>query len=131
MTRPLCFVLMPFGQQPTASGFVVNFYVVYRDLIAPAISDADMDPFARPIRRSPATSLLILGSIVCAVASAPSSAFSASSGFTPPRLAANTLAICSPTVRSKLAAALALAVDRVRTSATRANRKSALPLAKA
>ena len=44
MTRPLCFVLMPPGQKPTASGFVVNFDAGYRDLIAPAISDAGMDP---------------------------------------------------------------------------------------
>jgi tetratricopeptide (TPR) repeat protein len=44
MARPLCFVLMPFGQKPTASGFVVDFDAVYRDLIAPAIDDAGMDP---------------------------------------------------------------------------------------
>jgi hypothetical protein len=42
--QPLCFVLMPFGQKPAASGVVVNFDAVYRDLIAPAISDAGLEP---------------------------------------------------------------------------------------
>lgn len=43
---PLCFVLMPFGQKPDATGSVVDFDAVYRDLIAPAIEAADL----RPIR---------------------------------------------------------------------------------
>src|SRR5206468_5232757 len=42
--RPLCFVLMPFGQKPDAAGSVIDFDGVYRDLIAPAIAKADMDP---------------------------------------------------------------------------------------
>jgi hypothetical protein len=35
---------MPFGQKPTASGKVVDFDVVYHDLIAPAIKAADLEP---------------------------------------------------------------------------------------
>ena len=38
---PLCFVHMPFGQKPDASGATVDFDAVYRDLIAPAIEAAD------------------------------------------------------------------------------------------
>ena len=37
MTRPLCFVLMPFGKKPDAAGCLVDFDAVYHDLIAPAI----------------------------------------------------------------------------------------------
>jgi len=44
MARPLCFVLMPFGKKPAAGGTVIDFDAVYRDLIAPAISDAELDP---------------------------------------------------------------------------------------
>ena len=44
MNRPLCFVLMPFGKKPDASGVVVDFDAVYQDLIVPAIAMADMDP---------------------------------------------------------------------------------------
>src|SRR3712207_2588858 len=44
MTRPLCFVLMPFGQKPDASGSMVDFDAVYRDLIVPAIAQAEMQP---------------------------------------------------------------------------------------
>lgn len=44
MTRPLCFVLMPFGAKPDGTGQPVDFDAVYRDLIAPAISDAGMEP---------------------------------------------------------------------------------------
>ena len=44
MNRPLCFVLMPFGKKPDASGVVIDFDAVYQDLIAPAIAMADMDP---------------------------------------------------------------------------------------
>ena len=44
MNRPLCFVLMPFGKKPNASGIVVDFESVYEDLIAPAVSMANMDP---------------------------------------------------------------------------------------
>jgi tetratricopeptide (TPR) repeat protein len=44
MPPPLCFVLMPFGKKPDASGALVDFDAVYRDLIAPAIADAELDP---------------------------------------------------------------------------------------
>ena len=44
MTRPLCFVLMPFGTKPDGTGMPVDFDAVYRDLIAPAIADAGMEP---------------------------------------------------------------------------------------
>jgi tetratricopeptide (TPR) repeat protein len=42
--RPLCFVMMPFGQKPDSTGKMVNFDSLYRDLIAPAIEEADMKP---------------------------------------------------------------------------------------
>lgn len=42
--RPLCFVLMPFGRKPVSSGFVVDFDVVYADLIAPGIEAAGLQP---------------------------------------------------------------------------------------
>jgi hypothetical protein len=42
--RPLCFVLMPFGRKPDAAGRTVDFDSVFRDLIAPAIARAEMDP---------------------------------------------------------------------------------------
>jgi tetratricopeptide (TPR) repeat protein len=44
MTKPLCFVLMPFGKKPDAAGAVVDFDAVYKNLIAPAITDAGMEP---------------------------------------------------------------------------------------
>jgi tetratricopeptide (TPR) repeat protein len=44
MPKPLCFVLMPFGQKPDAAGAIVDFDAVYRELIAPAIKEAGMDP---------------------------------------------------------------------------------------
>ncbi len=44
MNRPLCFVLMPFGSKPDGTGQLVDFDAVYRDLIAPAITDAGMEP---------------------------------------------------------------------------------------
>ena len=43
MSRPLCFVLMPFGKKPDAAGLTVDFDAVYRDLIAPAIDAAGLD----------------------------------------------------------------------------------------
>jgi hypothetical protein len=42
--RPLCFVLMPFGQKPDASGTIVNFDAIYGCVIKPAIQDAEMEP---------------------------------------------------------------------------------------
>ena len=44
MSQPLCFVLMPFGEKPDATGLKINFDAVYRDLIAPAIGAAKLDP---------------------------------------------------------------------------------------
>jgi hypothetical protein len=44
MPGQLCFVLMPFGQKPDAGGAVIDFDAVYRDVIAPAIRDAAMEP---------------------------------------------------------------------------------------
>lgn len=41
---PLCFVLMPFGQKTDAAGATIDFDAVYRDVIAPAIADAGMEP---------------------------------------------------------------------------------------
>src|ERR687887_1504947 len=44
MTRPLCFVLMPFGQKPSPSGKLIDFDAVYQELIAPAIAVARLEP---------------------------------------------------------------------------------------
>jgi tetratricopeptide (TPR) repeat protein len=44
MTRPLCFVLMPFGQKPSPSGRLIDFDAVYQELIAPAIGEAKLEP---------------------------------------------------------------------------------------
>lgn len=44
MPRPLCFVLMPFGKKPGAAGAMIDFDAVYRDLIAPAIEEAELEP---------------------------------------------------------------------------------------
>jgi tetratricopeptide (TPR) repeat protein len=44
MNKPLCFVLMPFGKKPDAAGVVIDFDAVYKNLIAPAIEDAGMEP---------------------------------------------------------------------------------------
>ena len=44
MTRPFCFVLMPFGKQPNAAGSEIDFDAVYSNLIAPAIEEADLEP---------------------------------------------------------------------------------------
>jgi len=42
--KPLCFVLMPFGQKPDGSGGSVDFDAVYAELIAPAVAEAELDP---------------------------------------------------------------------------------------
>jgi tetratricopeptide (TPR) repeat protein len=42
--KPLCFVLMPFGQKPTGSGRSIDFDAVYHQLIRPAIEQAGMEP---------------------------------------------------------------------------------------
>jgi tetratricopeptide (TPR) repeat protein len=44
MNRPLCFVLMPFGKKPDAAGMQIDFDAVYREIIRPAIEDAEMEP---------------------------------------------------------------------------------------
>ncbi|WP_374482183.1 TRAFs-binding domain-containing protein [Zoogloea sp.] len=44
MTRPLCFVLMPFGKKTLASGQVVDFDAIYGRLIQPGIAAAGMEP---------------------------------------------------------------------------------------
>jgi tetratricopeptide (TPR) repeat protein len=42
--KPLCFVLMPFGRKQDSTGRVVDFDAVYREIIAPAVTAADLDP---------------------------------------------------------------------------------------
>jgi hypothetical protein len=44
LQRPLCFVLMPFGQKPSAGGATIDFDAVYKELIAPAIDRAGLEP---------------------------------------------------------------------------------------
>jgi hypothetical protein len=44
MMKPLCFVLMPFGKKPNASGKQVDFDAVYQELIKPAIEEAGLEP---------------------------------------------------------------------------------------
>lgn len=44
MPRPLCFVLMPFGEKADAAGATIDFDAVYRDLIRPAVEAAGLDP---------------------------------------------------------------------------------------
>jgi hypothetical protein len=41
--QPLCFVLMPFGKKPDATGRMVDFDAVYRHLIAPSVTSAGLD----------------------------------------------------------------------------------------
>ena len=43
--RPLCFVIMPFGQKrDPAGGSIIDFDRIYKNALEPAIKDADMDP---------------------------------------------------------------------------------------
>src|SRR5712691_2489763 len=42
--RPLCFILMPFGQKPAAGGAIIDFDAVYQELISPAIGEAGLEP---------------------------------------------------------------------------------------
>ena len=43
--KPLCFVVMPFGQKPDpAGGAAIDFDRIYTTALAPAIEDADMEP---------------------------------------------------------------------------------------
>jgi tetratricopeptide (TPR) repeat protein len=39
------FVVMPFGRKPDAKGDEIDFDLVYRELIAPALQEADIEPF--------------------------------------------------------------------------------------
>jgi tetratricopeptide (TPR) repeat protein len=43
VSRPLCFVLMPFGKKPDATGRIVDFDAVHHDLIAPSVQEAGLD----------------------------------------------------------------------------------------
>ena len=42
--KPLCFVVMPFGVKPAGTLLSVDFDAVYRELIAPAIERAGLEP---------------------------------------------------------------------------------------
>ena len=42
--RPLCFILMPFGRKPDATGKMVDFDEVYRQVIKPAVDQAGFEP---------------------------------------------------------------------------------------
>lgn len=42
--QPFCFVLMPFGKKPEFAGLIIDFDAVYKDLTAPAITDAGLHP---------------------------------------------------------------------------------------
>src|SRR5688572_19939019 len=44
MSKPLCFVLMPFGRKQDSAGASIDFDAIYRDVIKPAISDAELEP---------------------------------------------------------------------------------------
>ena len=41
---PLFFVLMPFGAKAASGGAVIDFDSVYRELLAPAITAAGIEP---------------------------------------------------------------------------------------
>ena len=52
-TKPLCFVLMPFGQKPAPSGGApIDFDRVYHNALAPAIVAADMEPIRGDAERT-------------------------------------------------------------------------------
>jgi len=42
--KPLCFILMPFGEKAAGDGRTVDFDAVYHDLIKPSVSDAGLEP---------------------------------------------------------------------------------------
>jgi tetratricopeptide (TPR) repeat protein len=42
--KPLCFVLMPFGKKTDDSGRIVDFDQIYRQIISPAVAQADLEP---------------------------------------------------------------------------------------
>jgi hypothetical protein len=43
VNRPLCFVLMPFGQKRDITGNLINFDSIYKELIVPSIEEADLE----------------------------------------------------------------------------------------
>jgi hypothetical protein len=43
MNKPLCFVLMPFGKKPDATGGMVDFDQIYQQIIKPAIENAGLE----------------------------------------------------------------------------------------
>src|SRR4051794_3855341 len=44
MNKPLCFVVMPFNKKKDSDGNEIDFDIVYKTLILPAIEQADLDP---------------------------------------------------------------------------------------
>lgn len=42
--RPLCFVLMPFGEKYAESGISIDFDAIYRQIIRPAVEQAGLEP---------------------------------------------------------------------------------------
>jgi len=44
MSRPICFVLMPFGIKASLGGAQINFDAVYNEMIAPAVIKAGLEP---------------------------------------------------------------------------------------
>jgi hypothetical protein len=44
MMKPLCFILMPFGRKATPAGSIIDFDSVYGELIAPAVTEAGLEP---------------------------------------------------------------------------------------
>jgi hypothetical protein len=42
--KPLCFVLMPFGKKTDAAGILIDFDDIYKELIAPSITTASLQP---------------------------------------------------------------------------------------
>lgn len=42
--KPLCFVAMPFGLKPDATGRMIDFERVYAEIIRPGVEAADMEP---------------------------------------------------------------------------------------
>ena len=44
MNAPMCFILMPFGVKTGSEGITVDFNGIYRDLIAPAVVAAQLEP---------------------------------------------------------------------------------------
>ncbi len=44
MMKPLCFVLMPFGKKTDAAGIFIDFDGIYKELIAPSITAAGLQP---------------------------------------------------------------------------------------